>query len=600
MVYFFCCLLAVILVRWRCGVLFTELAEYFERLEATSGRNIMIQILAELLQKPGAEEIDKVVYLCQGRLVPFFEPLEIGVGERLAEEAIASAFAVPREEVRRVYDRRGDMGLAAAELAEERGARGTDGLSVLAVYERLDEIAHATGPGSVERRISVLAELLKALDPRSAKYLVRIAVGTLRLGIGDPTILDGLSYAVAGDKSLRVPLEHAYNITSDLGLIARTLREGGIWAVEELHIQVGRPIRPALAERLPDAETIVKKLGRVAAEPKYDGFRVQCHKDGNEVELFSRRLEDMTAMFPEIVEGVRTQVVAQTAILEGEAVAYNPASEEYYPFQETTKRRRKYNIEEKMAALPLRLFVFDLLYVDGQDVMDRPYLFRRQLLKTTVGEGDTLALAPEVIVEDAHSLQAFFDDQVQKGLEGLVVKRLDSPYQAGARNFNWVKLKRSVAGQLRDTVDCVILGYVYGRGKRTTFGAGALLVGVYDQAADEFVTVTKIGTGLSDLEWQEIRARCDRIATETKPARVNSIIVPSVWVQPQVVIEVQADEITRSPVHTCGKVGDEPGYALRFPRLVSFRGADKRPEDATTVTEIIEMYQQQSRMQVAP
>ncbi|MHB9092248.1 MAG: ATP-dependent DNA ligase, partial [Chloroflexota bacterium] len=460
--------------------------------------------------------------------------------------------------------------------------------------------ARASGSGTVEKRVSTLAVLLRHLDPRSAKYVVRIALGTLRLGIGDPTILDALSYVATGDKSMRPILEKAYNITSDLGLIAKTLSEGGPWAIDQLHIEVGRPIRPALAERLPDAEAIIRKLGRASAEPKYDGFRVQCHKHGDEVTLFSRRLEDMTAMFPEIVQGVRQQVQAETAIFEGEAVAYNPASEEYYPFQETTKRRRKYNIEETMATLPLRLFIFDILYLDGKDVMPEPYTVRRRLLSQAIGEGDTLAVSPEVIVDNPHDLLKYFDDQVQKGLEGLVVKRLDSVYQAGGRNFNWVKLKRSVAGQLRDTVDCVILGYVFGRGKRISFGAGALLVGVYDQERDEFVTVTKIGTGLSDIEWREIRERCDRIASESKPARVNSIIVPSAWVQPEVVIEVQADEITRSPVHTCGKVNDEPGYALRFPRLVSFRGADKSPEDATTTLEIIEMYEQQARMQIAP
>lgn len=581
-------------------MLFAELTAYFERLEATTSRNTMIQILAEMLRHPAAEEMDKVVYLCQGRLVPFFEPLEIGVGERLAEDAIALAYGATKTEVRRVYDRLGDMGLAAAELATAGERPPEDGVTVLDVYARLDEIARASGAGAVERRVNTLAATLRRLDPRSAKYLARIAVGSLRLGIGDPTILDALSCLVAGDKSLRPTLEKAYNITSDLGLIAKTLKEGGPLAIDALRIQVGRPIRPALAERLPDAEAIIRKLGRAAAEPKYDGFRVQVHKNGNQVKLFSRRLENMTDMFPEIVAGVCQQVKAESAILEGEAVAYNPASEEYYPFQETTKRRRKYNIEETMTALPLRLFLFDLLYVDGRDVMVEPYITRRRLMRQVVAEGDTLALAPEVIVDNPSELMKFFDDQVQKGLEGLVVKRLDSVYQAGGRNFNWVKLKRSVAGQLRDTVDCVILGYVFGRGKRTAFGAGALLVGVYDPERDEFVTVTKIGTGLTDEEWREVRERCDRITTETKPARVNSILVPSAWVAPEVVIEVQADEITRSPVHTCGKVGDEPGYALRFPRLVSFRGADKRPEDATTVAEIKAMYEQQARMQVAP
>ncbi|MDA8219567.1 MAG: ATP-dependent DNA ligase [Dehalococcoidales bacterium] len=581
-------------------MLFTTLAEYFERLEQTTGRNAMVQILSELLREPAPDEVDKVTYLCQGRLVPFFEPLEMGVGERLAQDAIAQAFDTTRDEAQGLYDRLGDLGLAAGELAQAHEQAVVDGLTVATVYQQLDEMARATGSGSVERRVGILAALLKSMDPRSAKYLMRIAVGTLRLGIGDPTILDALSVMQAGDKSLRATLEGAYNITSDLGLIARTLRESGVEAIGELHIEVGRPIRPALAERLPDAEAIIQKLGRAAAEPKYDGFRVQCHKDGDTVKLFSRRLENMTGMFPEIVEGVCAQVKVEKAIIEGEAVAYSPESEEYYPFQETTKRRRKYKIEETMAALPLRLFVFDVLYVDGEDVMKRPYVERREILKRAVEDGDALSIAQEVIIDNPHDLLAFFDDQVQKGLEGVVAKRLDSVYQAGGRNFNWVKLKRSVAGQLRDTVDCVILGYIYGRGKRTSFGAGALLVGVYDQGKDEFVSVTKIGTGLTDEEWREIRARCDRIATEAKPARVSTIIVPSIWVQPEVVIEVRADEITRSPVHTCGKVNGEPGYALRFPRLVSFRGEDKRPEDATTVVEVIEMYERQVHLQVAP
>lgn len=581
-------------------MLFKDLAGYFEQLENTSGRNAMISVLAEMLAKPEPHEIDKVAYLCQGRLVPFFEPLEMGVGEKLAEEALAQAYGVEREEVHRLYNRLGDMGLAAAELATQANLQGVDGLTVEDVYSQLDQVARATGAGTIERRVRLLAEMLRKMDPCSARYFVRIPLGTLRLGVGDPTILDALSFAVAGNKSLRPVLEGAYNITSDLGLIARTLRESGVEGIQELHIEVGRPIRPALAERLPDASAIIAKLGECAVEPKYDGFRVQVHKNGNEVKLYSRRLENMTDMFPEIVEGTRQQVKAERAIFEGEAVAYNLASEEYHPFQETTKRRRKYGIEEAMAALPLRLFIFDLLYTDGTDWMQRPYHERRRHLDTLIDEGDVLAVAPSLVVDTAEDLQTFFDEHVQKGLEGIVAKRLDSPYQAGGRNFNWVKLKRSVAGQLRDTVDCVILGYIYGRGKRTSFGAGALLVGVYDARTDEFVTVSKIGTGLTDEEWREIRERCDKIATETKPARVQSLIVPSVWVMPEVVIEVQADEITRSPLHTCGRNGGQTGYALRFPRLISFRGADKKPEDATKVEEIIEMYEQQARMQVAP
>lgn len=573
---------------------FARLAQCFEELEGTSSRKALVQILARLFGEVGKDEIDKVVYLCQGRLVPFFEPLEIGMGEKLVAESLAQAYGTNREAVLQRYGQLGDLGLVAAELARQSGreAADEDGLDVSTVYSRLYEIATTTGSGTVERKLSLFADLLSRVGPDSAKHLVRIPLGKLRLGIGDPTILDAFSAAIAGDTSLRKPLERAYNETSDLGLIAKTLWEGGPEAVERIGVQVGKPIRPALAERLPSPEAIVAKLGTVAAEPKFDGFRCQVHKDGENVAIFSRNLEDMTAMFPEIVAAVRSDVLARTTIFEGEAIAYNPASEEYLPFQETTRRRRKHGIAELAQEMPLRLFVFDVLYLDGENLAPLPYTERRRRLEQIIRSNDVLAVTPNLITGDPEALRALLLDSIQKGLEGIVVKKPDSSYQAGARNFNWVKLKRAQSSQLQDTVDCVILGYIYGRGKRASFGAGALLVGVYDSDADEFATITKIGTGLTDEEWREVRARCDRITAEEKPARVSSLLVPSVWVQPQVVIEVLADEITRSPVHTAGRRNGEPGYALRFPRLVSFRGDDKRPEDATTVREIVEMYEQ--------
>ncbi len=578
-------------------MLFTELAAYFERLEGTTSRNEMIGILSGLFTTATADEIDKVVYLCQGRLVPFFEPLEIGVGEKVVESALARAFELERESVRGLYDQMGDFGLVAQSLVDAKASTSTSELKLAEVYSRLDEVARVTGAGSVEQRLALLSDLLAILDARSAKYLVRITLGSLRLGIGDPTILDALSLCVAGDKSLRKPLEKAYNITSDLGLIGHTLKQEGIEGVERLQIAFGRPIRPALAERLPNAETIIAKLGEVAVEPKYDGFRVQVHKRGSDVRLYSRRLENMTEMFPEIVSATREQISAETAIFEGEAVAYNPATEEYYPFQETTKRRRKHNVQASMEELPLRLFVFDVLYLAGRDVMPLPYSERRALLEAMIEPGETLVTSPAAVLSDTRQLVAYFDDQVQRGLEGVMVKRPDSPYQAGGRNFNWVKLKRSVVGQLRDTVDCVVLGYDFGRGKRSAFGAGALLAGVYDQARDEFCTVTRIGTGLSDDEWRNVSVRSEGLISEGKPARVNSAIEPSVWLEPSLVIEVQADEITRSPLHTCGRDEDGIGYALRFPRVLGFRSDDKGVEEVTTVNEIIEMYEQQARMQ---
>ena len=449
-------------------------------------------------------------------------------------------------------------------------------MSVNQVFGVLSEIAGISGAGTVDKKQKLLSGLLSKIDPISAKHLVRIPLGNLRLGIGDPTVLDALSLAKFGDRSKRKILEGAYNRTSDLGLIAETLWTKGISAIEKLEVRVGFPIRSELCERLPNPEKAIEKMHKVDVQYKYDGFRVQIHKDGDRVQMFSRNLENMTHMFPELIEATLKQVKADSVILDTEALAYNPDSEEFLPFQETTKRRRKYNIEEVAKTLPLRAFVFDILYKDGKSLIDEPLTERQKILTETVEADDTLIRTENHIVDDAKELKILLDDAISKGLEGLVLKKLDSKYEAGGRNFNWVKLKRHTSGELTDTIDCVVLGYITGRGKRTAFGAGALLVGLYDDKTDEFVTVSRIGTGLSDEEWREIHKRADKIAVDHKPARVKSLISPSVWIEPEIVIEVMSDEITRSPLHTAGMeeealpAGRQAGYALRFPRLVSF------------------------------
>jgi len=586
---------------------FTDLARAFDAIESTNARRELVALLADLFGSAQDHELQPLIYLCQGRLAPAFVPLEFGMAEKTVADAIARAYGIDRAAVLTRYNTLGDLGRVAAELRQawhanqppESPGAPDIALDVTAIYTRLREIAEASGTGSLARKTELLAALLRQVDQVGAKHLVRIPLGQLRLGIGDPTILDALSVAQQGDRSLRPTLEAAYNRISDLGLLAHLLRTQGMAAVAAITIRPGNPVRPALAERLPDATAILARLGPCLVEPKFDGFRLQVHRAGDEVRIFSRNLEEMSAMFPEVTEATR-RLRAGDAIFEGEVLAYNPATEEFLPFQQTTRRRRKHGVGELAAELPLRLFVFDLLYVSGTDLTPLPYTERRKQLRNLLGETEergVLAAAPAELVSEPEALERFFEQSISQGLEGIVAKKPDAPYQAGARNFNWVKLKRVSAGHIQDTVDCVILGYLYGRGKRAAFGVGALLVGVYDPERDEFATVTKIGTGLSDAEWRDVRERCDRITVEQRPARVTALITPSAWVEPQVVIEVLADEITRSPMHTCGMREGESGYALRFPRLVSFRDADKRPEDATTVAEIMTLYTQQGRRQ---
>jgi DNA ligase 1 len=573
---------------------FAELSTYLDRMEATRSRNGLVKTLAELYTKTSPDEIQPVTYMIQGRLAPFFEPIEIGMGEKLVLAAIAQAAGKPGPEVTTLFNKQGDLGLVAESLSKHGVAKTP---SITEAHSRLLEIANSSGAGSVEKKRTLFAQLLSDLDAASAKHLVRMGLGRLRLGLGDPTVLEALSFAKKGDRSLRPALEAAYNRTSDLGLIAKTFWSDGEKGIEGLKITVGRPIRPQLAERLPNPEAVIKKLGSVVVQPKYDGIRVQIHKDGPNVRVFSRNLEDFTLMFVELVAAAK-KLKDRTLILDGEAIGFNPESEEYLMFQQTASRRRQHGIEEAAASLPLVAFVFDVLFRDGKDLTPLPYGERYALLEDVLGDSVVLTPAPLTTTDSAEDLTRTLLDNISKGLEGVVVKRMDSPYQAGARNFNWVKLKRTTSGQLNDTVDLVLLGYYFGRGKRTSFGLGALLAGVYDAENDRFDTITKIGTGLSDAGWKEIHERADKLQVKERPARVRSLLTPDVWLKPEVVVEVLADEITPGTNHTAGKVDDAPGYALRFPRIVSFRDADKRPEDATTVKEIIEMFQQQGRRRV--
>ncbi len=571
---------------------FAKLVDCLAQLEKTTKRLEMTAILAGLFKDASAEDIAPIIYLTQERLGPAFAPIDFGIGEALAAQALAKASGRDLDAVKKQFKSKGDYGVLAEKLIAGEGKK----LTVKHVYDRLLEIATASGEGAVEKKTDLLAELLGKLAGIEARYVLRIPLGRLRLGIGDPTVMEGLSWSKTGDKSLRPQIERAYNVCSDLGEVARLFKAEGVQALAQIQVKVGNPVRMALAERAKSAEDIVTRLGQCAIEPKYDGLRAQIHKEGDSVRIFSRNLEETTAMFPDIVAGIRKQFNAKTAILEGEAIAYDAETGDFLPFQQTTQRKRKHGVDEFKEKLPLKLLAFDLLYADGKDVTRLGYQARHTLLAQLIVPGETLQVAEQLVTPDAKKIDAFFMEKIEHGLEGIMAKRLDSPYQAGARNFNWIKLKRSYQGHLTDTIDGVIVGYLRGRGTRARFGIGALLVAVYDDQQDKFTTIAKIGTGFSDEEWPQMRELLDQRVVEKQPARVDALLVPDVWVEPKHVIEMQADEITRSPIHTAGKVGDEPGYALRFPRVIGFVRADKKPADATTVREILRMFEKQGKV----
>ncbi|MFP3215225.1 MAG: ATP-dependent DNA ligase [Candidatus Micrarchaeota archaeon] len=581
-------------------MLFEDVAKYYEKLESVSSRLQMIDILTELFKKAKKDELKKLVYMTQGILSPPFEGVETGMAEKLVETAIATATGFTKEEVEQDFKKRGDLGETAEYLISKTKLKklASRKFEVSEVFDTMYKIATTSGEGSQEAKIKMLAELLAASSPLEARYIVRFALGTLRLGVGDATILEALSKLVTGERAFKEQLENAYNICSDLGKVADVLAKEGIKGIENFKVQLFSPIRPALAERLPTAEEILEKMhGKCAVESKYDGLRAQVHVDkkSKRVEIFSRRLERLTPMFPEIAKAALEELDAESAIIEGEAIAYNEVTGEFHPFQETIQRKRKHGVEEMSQELPLHLFAFDIMYLNGEGYLDKPYHERRSALEKVVKNKGTILLADRIIATSPKELERYFEEAIEKGLEGIVAKELNSKYIAGARKFSWIKMKRSYRGELSDTVDLVILGYYLGKGIRAEFKFGGLLCGVYNDKKDVFETITKIGTGFTEEQMKEFKDILDKIRVKSKPARVISDIEPDFWVEPKYVVTVKADEITRSPTHTCGREGEESGYALRFPRIVGTIRSDKSPEDATTTKEIIEMFKMQKK-----
>jgi DNA ligase-1 len=576
-------------------------AEAYRDLERSSGRIALIDRLAELFRQTPDDLLPTVALLCQGQIAPDFAGVELGLAERLAARAVAQAAGVPVERVMAGLRDTGDLGLAAEQLLGELDPDRAATLEVGTVFDGLHEIARAEGEGSQGRKLIGLTDLLGQATPLEARYLVRTVTGSLRLGIGTATILDGLAEVHAGGRKQRLILERAYNICSDLGLVAATLVSGGLAEVERMEVRAGNPVRPMLAQRLSESADILAKLGGTcAAEYKYDGIRVQAHRTADgALELYTRRLDRVSTQFPEVVELLGQSLRPREVILEGELVAADPASGELRPFQDVMFRRRKYGINEAVRDFPVSLFCFELLYADGTDLTRLPYLERRARLAEAITPSPRLRLATAEQVSDEAALEATFEQAVAEGCEGVICKSVapTASYQAGARGWQWIKLKRDYRSELTDTLDLVVVGGLAGRGRRAGM-YGALLLAVYDPAGERFQTICKCGTGFSDAELAGLPARLAPLARAQRPAEVDSLWAADVWFEPTLVVEVLAAELTVSPHHTAGwgLFKEDAGLALRFPRFTGRWRDDKAPTDATTVEEAVAMYRTARRL----
>ncbi|HUS79354.1 MAG TPA: ATP-dependent DNA ligase [Patescibacteria group bacterium] len=581
-------------------MLFDTLVQTYVRLESTTKRLEMTDILAKLLFAAEPAELENVIYLTQGKIHPDWtgEP-EIGMAEKMIVETIARASGLNKNEVESLLSETGDVGLTAEKALESKrqAMLGGHKLNVSDVYNALDQIANESGKGSSGRKIDRLVRLMVNASPLGARYLARVVVGTLRLGVGDMTMLDALAQAYTGSSKNRPSLERAYNLTSDLGFVSRKLAEEGLEALESAEVVVGKPIRMMLAQRLSTAEEILDKLGDCSAEYKLDGERFQIHKKGGDVDIFSRRLENITGMYPDAVKMTLEQVRAEEAILEGEAVAIDPESGDMKPFQTLMQRRRKYRIEEMMEKFPVAVFLFECLYVDGEDLTLQPYTVRREKLGKVVEETDRFKLVRASLVQKESELDEFFEEAIAEGTEGLVVKSTseDSVYRAGARSWLWVKLKTSYQSKMVDPVDLVVVGAFHGRGRRAG-SYGALLTAVYDPEEDVFRSICKVGTGFTDEDLAKIPEMLEEYVHEGRHPRVDSLMEADIWFSPGLVMEVLGDELTLSPVHTAAydQLRKDSGVAVRFPRFIRWRD-DKAPEDATQVGEVVNMYNSQHK-----
>jgi len=556
------------------------LAKYLQKLEGTASRNEMTVILAQLFKKASPEDARLIAYMTQGKLGPAYKSPDFGVADKSMLKALGP-------EAKIIFDKVGDLGLVIEQIkSKTQNSKiqiNSKSQNIKQVYDKLWEIAEASGTGSQEIKQKLIADLISDLDPVGAKYAVKILLGKLRTGFSDMTVLDSLSWMLAGDKSKRKEIEKMYNVRADLGEVAKTIKTYG--TNRTYGPEIGTPVLMARAERTKNPAEIWTRNGKCALEYKLDGLRIQSHLSGGIVTLFSRGLENVTHMYPDICEGLLRQI-KHDCIVEGEMIALGNDGR-FLPFQETVVRKRKYDITAMAKKVPLKIYLFDVLMTNKTNMTNRTNKDRRRELEKLVEPGLVVKLMPRVEIETEVEIEEYFQKALAAGTEGIIAKKLDGPYQAGARDFNWIKYKKSYTqSALADTIDAVVMGYDAGQGKRAGFGIGDFLIGVYQPDLDRFVTIAKVGTGLTDTEWKEMKIKCQMSNVESKPENyeVSKQMECNYWVEPKIVVEVLADEITKSPMHTSK-------FALRFPRLVSWR--EKKPTDATSMKELEKMFKLQ-------
>jgi DNA ligase-1 len=579
---------------------FSIVAEIFEKMENTTKRIELTNILVELLKKTPKKIIPNAVYLLQGIIRPNFEGVELGIAEKLAIRAISKSSGLSIKKIEDDYRKVGDLGLTASNILKLKTQTTftAEKITLERVYETLFKIAKLEGKGSQDLKMKHISSLLNDATPLEAKFVLKILLGTLRLGVAENTVMDALAIAFTGKKENKERIENAYNVSSDLGKVSQMVATNGIDGIKKFKISLFSPIRPMLADRVKSEKEAIKKMPELfSAEYKLDGERVQIHKQANKIILFSRRLENITQYYPDIVENIGKSLNVHEGVFEAEIVPINENTGEFLPFQELMHRRRKYKLEQAVSQYPITVNFFDVLYFDNKDCLNLEYSERRKILEKLVNEDNFSKLVPMLLVKNENEVGDFLENSINAGCEGLMLKTPSAPYRAGSRGSNWLKLKREYRNELGDSLDLIVIGAYFGRGRRTGL-YGTLLLGTYNPEQDNFPSICKVGTGFTDESLDQLYQILSNNVTLKKNSRIISEMEADVWLEPELVLEIVASEITLSPIHKTGLdlIRKNSGFALRFPKFTGKIRYEKAVEDASTVEEVLTLYKRQSKI----
>ena len=579
---------------------FSIISEMFEMMEKTTKRIELTNILVELLKKTPKKIIPNVVYLLQGIIRPNFEGVELGIAEKLAIRAISKSAGLPIKKIEDDYRECGDLGLTASNILKIKTQTTftAEKITVERVYETLFKIAKLEGKGSQDLKMKYISSLLNDATPLEAKFVIKILLGTLRLGIAENTVMDALAIAFTGKKENRVQIENAYNVSSDLGKVSLIVATDGIDEIKKFKISLFSPIRPMLADRVQSEKDVIKKMPeQFVAEYKLDGERVQIHKQSDKIVLFSRRLENITQYYPDIVERIGKTLNVNEGVFEAEIVPINENTGEFLPFQELMHRRRKHKLDKAVSQYPITVNFFDVLYYDKKDCLNLEYSERRKILEQIVHEDNFSKLVPMLFVKNENEIEDFLENSINAGCEGLMLKAPSAPYRAGMRGSNWLKLKREYRNELGDSLDLIVIGAYFGRGRRTGL-YGTLLLATYNPEKDNLPSICKVGTGFTDESLDQLYQILSNKVTLKKNPRIVSEMEADIWFEPELVLEIVASEITLSPIHKTGLdlIRKSSGFALRFPKFTGKIRYEKAVEDASTGEEVFALYKRQSKI----